>query len=50
MWFLWVLIFMALCIVGIVIYLIGHTIWLVTKRNEKIFEMENKKTEEKENE
>ncbi|ADL03346.1 hypothetical protein [Lacrimispora saccharolytica] len=50
MWFIWILIFMALCIIGIVIILIGHTIWLVTKRNEKIFEMENKKMEEEENE
>lgn len=50
MWFIWILIFMLLCIIGTVIYLIGHTIWLVTKRNEKVFEMENKKMEEEENE
>lgn len=50
MWFIWLLIFMALCIIGIAIFLIGHTIWLISKRNEKIFELENRKMEEEENE
>lgn len=49
MWFVWAIVFIFLCIGGSVVYLIGHTIWLITKRNEKIFEAENKKLEEDEN-
>ena len=49
MWFLWILVFIFLCIIGSAVYLVGHTIWLITKRNEKIFEIENRKMEEEEN-
>lgn len=48
MWLIWLMVFMALCIIGIVVFWIFNKIWMAIKRDEMEFQKELKEVEEKE--
>lgn len=49
MWFIWLMVFLMLCLVGMAVFWIGHKIWISAKREERKFQKECENTEVKEN-
>lgn len=49
MWLIWLLVFAALFIIGVVVFWIFSKIWISIKRDELKFQKEIKEVEEKEN-
>ena len=49
MWLIWLLVFMALCIIGVLVFWIFNKAWISIKRDEKKFQKEFREAEEKEN-
>lgn len=48
MWFVWLLAFIALCLIGVIVFWIFSKIWIAIKRDEKRFQREYENVEEKE--
>lgn len=47
MWLIWVMAFMALCLIGMVVFWIFSRVWIAIKRDEMKFQKEQKEMEEK---
>ena len=50
MWFIWLAVFLILCFAGMIVFWIGHKIWMAIKRDEKKFQKEFEKAEVDEDE
>ena len=48
MWLIWLMVFMALCLIGMVVIWIFSKVWIAIKRDEMEFQKEFKNMEEKE--
>lgn len=46
MWFLWLVAFVVLCLAGMIVFWVGHKIWIATQKDQKKFENEFKKAED----
>ncbi len=42
MWFVWLAAFMAICLAGMIVFWIGHKIWMAIEKDEKKMRMEEK--------
>lgn len=42
MWLIWLMVFMALCIIGLVVFWIFNKVWMSIKRDEMKFQKEFK--------